>query len=93
MKEVGDVTSSDWEQRGWAWNPVKTKFAVEAGVYKDIEFRINTEQWMVIVFMVKRRTSSLGIFGKAVRFKKYIFSYLFWNLIGQPVHTQKKANK
>ena len=34
MKEVGDVTSSDWEQRGWAWNPVKTKIAVQAGVYK-----------------------------------------------------------
>ena len=28
---------------------------------------------MVIVFMVKRRRSSLGIFGKAVRFKKEIF--------------------
>ena len=93
MKEVGDVTSSHTKLGDWVWNPVKTKIAVQAGVYKDIEFRINTEQWMVIVFMVKRRTSSLGIFGKAVRFKKCIFSYLFWNLIGQPVHTQKKANK
>ena len=48
---------------------------------------------MIIVFMVKRRTSSLGIFGMAFRFKKCIFSYLFWNLIGPSLHTHKKANK
>ena len=48
---------------------------------------------MVIVFQVKHRTTSLGIFGKAVRFKICIFAYLFWNLIGPSLHTQKKANK
>ena len=48
---------------------------------------------MVIVFQVKRHRTSLGIFGKAVRFKIFIFSYLFWNLIGPSLHTQKKANK
>ena len=42
MKEVGEVTSSDWDQSyknseagsSWALNPVKTKIAVPAGVYK-----------------------------------------------------------
>ena len=47
---------------------------------------------MVIVFQVKLRTTSVGIFEKAVCFKICIFPYLFWNLIGPSLHTEKKAN-
>ena len=59
---------------------------------KVLTFWVKTEQWMVIVFPVTQRTTSLDSLGKVVLYNlqnNMKFCYLFWNLIGPSLYTQK----